>query len=84
MQQPSEMVSEVARLRAQIAREHEAASWALTGLALGTAQHWFITRRMERIGEHQQRLSALIGEQASIELVAAVMESSPTQRSPEI
>ena len=79
MQAESGKGSEVARLRAQIAREHEAASWALTGLAQGTAQHWFITRRMERIGEHQQRLSALIGEQASIALIAAVMEKSPPQ-----
>lgn len=80
MSQHSGMVSEVARLREQIAREHEAACWALTGLAVGTAQHWFISRRMEHIGTHQQRLSELIGEQASMALVVAVLEESPPQR----
>ncbi|HXR64926.1 MAG TPA: hypothetical protein VN729_03330 [Ktedonobacteraceae bacterium] len=53
---------------------------ALTGLAVGTAQHWFITRRMEHIGVHQQRLSELIGEQASMALVVAVMDDSPPQQ----
>jgi hypothetical protein len=71
--------SEVARLRAQIMREHEAASWALSGLAEGTTKHWFISRRMERIGAHQERLSALIGERASMALVLTVLESSPPQ-----
>jgi len=80
MQQHSGNGSEIARLREQITREHEAASWALTGLAVGTAQHWFITRRMERIGAHQQHLSELIGEQASMALVVAVMDESPPQQ----
>ena len=78
-QQPNTR-SEIARLREQIAREHEAACWARTGLAVGTAQHWFITRRMERIGEHQQQLSTLVGEQESIAFVAYLMEKSPSQR----
>jgi hypothetical protein len=73
-------ISEIARLREQIIREHEAASWALTGLSVGTAKHWFISRRMDRIGTHQQRLSTLIGEKASLALVLAVMEDSPPQR----
>ena len=80
MPQQSNPASEIARLREQIAREHEAACWALTGLAVGTAKHWFITRRMERIGAHQQRLSALVGEQASVAFVTQVMEESPSQR----
>jgi hypothetical protein len=80
MQQQPGNSSEIARLREQIAREHEAACWALTGLAVGTAQHWFITRRMEHIGVHQQRLSELIGEQASMALVVAVMDDSPPQQ----
>lgn len=73
-------LSEVARLREQISREHEAACWALTGPAIGTAQHWFIARRMERIGNYQERLSTLVGEQTSIAMVMAVMENSPPQR----
>lgn len=73
-------VSEVAQIREQIEREHEAACFALTGPAIGTAQHWFISRRMKRIGDYQTRLSALVGEQASMEIVIQVMESSPPQQ----
>lgn len=72
-------VSEVARLRERIAAEHEAACYALTSTALGTAQHWFITRRMERIGACQEQLATLVGEQASIAIVEEVLQSSPSQ-----
>jgi len=70
-------VSEIARLRARITAEHEAACWAVTGLALGTAKHWFITRRMDRIGACQEQLATLVGKQASMAIVAEVLESSP-------
>lgn len=73
--------SEVAHLSEQITREHLAASWALSGLAIGMAQHWFISRRMERIGAYQERLAVLVGEQASLALVMAILESSPAQKS---
>jgi hypothetical protein len=72
--------SEVARLYEQIDHEHQAARWALTGPAIGTAQHWFINRRMERIGEYQEQLATLIGEQASLALVTEIMENSPAQK----
>ena len=72
--------SEVARLYEQIDCEQKAASWALTGLAIGTAQHWFISRRMERIGVYQEQLAALVGEQASLALVIDILESSPAQK----
>jgi hypothetical protein len=72
--------SEVACLRARIAREHEAACWALTGPALGTAQHWFITRRMERIGTYQEQLATLVGEQVSLAIVTDILEHSPAQQ----
>jgi hypothetical protein len=72
--------SEVARLREQIIREHEAACWALTGPTIGTAQHWFINRRLERIGACQEELTTLVGEQASLAMVTEIMEHSPTQR----
>ena len=79
MSQPHNSISEIAHLREQIAREHEAACWASAGLTVGTAKHWFITRRMEHIGAHQQRLSDLIGEQQSMAVVVQVMETSPAQ-----
>ena len=73
-------LSEVAQIREQITREHEAASWALTGPAIGTAQHWFISRRMERIGMYQERLATLVGEQVSLAMVMDIMEDSPMQK----
>ena len=42
--------SEVARLREQIRLEYEAATQGIEGLALGTAQHQFITARLENLG----------------------------------
>lgn len=72
--------SEVAQLRARIEQEHQAACYALTSPAVGAAQHWFIVRRMERIGDYQQRLSALVGESASVEIVAQIWDSSPAQK----
>jgi len=72
--------SEVARLREQMTREQEAARWALTGPTLGTARHWFINRRMERMGAYQEQLASLIGEQASMAVVMEIMENSPPQR----
>ncbi len=71
--------SEIARLREQIAREHEAACWAVSGPALGVARHWFISRRLERIGACQEQLAALVGEQTSLALVVTILESGPAQ-----
>jgi len=45
----AENKSEVARLMRQISEANEAAYQALYGLAQGTAQHAFITARMERM-----------------------------------
>jgi hypothetical protein len=72
--------SEVAHLYERITCEQQAASWALTGLAMGTAQHWFISRRMERIGAYQEQLATLVGEQASMAIVIEIMENSPDQK----
>lgn len=69
-------VSEVARLMQRISLEHQAACFALTSPTI-TSKHWFITRRMRRIDTYHQELAALVGEQASIALVAQVFEQSP-------
>src|SRR5258708_2554759 len=76
MQPSSSNYSEIARLRDQIAREHEAACWARQGMAVGTAQHRFITRRYERIGICQERLAELMGEPNSLALVIQTLEDS--------
>jgi hypothetical protein len=66
--------SEVARLTKQIADEYQAAQNALTGLALGTARHAFITARMEHIEGCRQKINRLVGEQEGIRLVAETLE----------
>jgi hypothetical protein len=36
---------------------------------------------MERIGDHQQRLASLIGEQASMQIVCSIFEGDPLPQS---
>jgi hypothetical protein len=61
--------SEVARLLAQIDAEYEAAQRAMSGLALGTAQHAIITKRMENMARHMEKLRASVGEEAAMQLI---------------
>jgi hypothetical protein len=68
--------SEVARLKAQIEAEVQAAQWALYGTALGAAKHQFITSRMERMGILHEELKELVGEEEGIRLLIQVMEST--------
>ena len=70
--------SEVARLKAQIEAEVQAAQWALCGVALGAAKHQFITSRMERMGTLHEELKELVGEEEGIRLLIQVMESTDT------
>ncbi|MBE3567131.1 MAG: hypothetical protein IMW90_15545 [Thermogemmatispora sp.] len=41
----------------------------LYGLALGTARHEFIRRRMDYLGRYQQRLAGQVGEEQAMQLV---------------
>ncbi len=68
--------SEVARLKAQIEAEIQAAQWALYGASLGAAQHQFITCRMERMGILHEELKELVGEEEGIRLLVQVMDSN--------
>lgn len=54
--------SEIARIRQQIELEQQAAWLGLYGLAQGTAQHTFITAKMERIWDLRETLVPLVGE----------------------
>jgi hypothetical protein len=63
-------LSEVARLRALINAEFESAKAGLQGLALGTAQHAFITRRTERIAEYVQELALIASESTMGEVLS--------------
>lgn len=67
--------SEVARLMQQITLEYEAASRGLSGNAI-TANHAFITARMERVSQHHKELKNLVGEQEAIKLVAQCLEDA--------
>lgn len=66
--------SEVARLKAQIEAEIQAAQWALYGASLGAAQHQFITCRMERMGMLHEELKELVGEEEGVRLLVQVMD----------
>ena len=73
--------SEVARLMQQIEAEFEAGRQALQGLALGTAQHAFITKRMENIGGLHEQLRELIGDDAMpliVEKLDLLNQANPT------
>ena len=65
--------SEVARLRAQIQNEWDAARLGLTGLSQGSSKHETITTHMERMGRLHEELRT-IDAQAD-EYLISVMES---------
>src|SRR6267154_1676883 len=70
--------SEVARLRQQIANEYQAAAWGLSGLAYGTAQHRFITAKMERMGQSFTQLTQVVGSpETAIELMNETLDVLP-------
>ncbi|MBX5450678.1 hypothetical protein [Thermogemmatispora sp.] len=64
--------SEVARLRSQIQQELEAMQRGLYGLALGSARHEFIRRRMDYLGSCQQQLACQVGEEKAMQLMYAL------------
>ncbi len=68
--------SEVACLLEQIKQQHEAAQRGLTGLAMGTSRHKFISSKMERIGQIHEELQRLVGPDQAIQLVAETLKVS--------
>lgn len=66
--------SEVARLRQLYAEEYEAAQRGLTGLAMGSARHAFITRKMANMYACQLELAKLVGEQEAARLMDEAVE----------
>jgi hypothetical protein len=70
----SALSSEVVQLRQRIRLEYEAAQQGLSGTAQGTAQHAFITRRLENMKAYHQVLQQLVGEQGAIKILAEVLE----------
>lgn len=78
MPSPNEQKSEVARLLAQISSEYEAAQQGLSGLAQGTSQHRFITKRMEHIAELHLQLRHLVGDEA-MALINLMLDQTPPE-----
>jgi hypothetical protein len=69
------MSSEVAQLLQRIEQEYQAAQWALTGLASGSARHDFINQRMENIGGIHEELKAQVGSATAMNLMASSLWS---------
>ena len=74
MQIGSNVQSEVACLMQQIAAEEESAMRALNSAAYGTAQHAFITRRMERMSEMHERMKEIVGDEEANKIFVKTME----------
>ena len=68
--------SEVAQLRQRIHLEYEAARRGLHGTTQGTAQHAFITRRLENMADYHRELKQLVGEHEAINILMDVLEQS--------
>ena len=64
--------SEVASLLSRITAEYEAAQRGLSGIAYGTAQHEFISARMEKMGQLHGELQSIVGESAMALIVDAL------------
>ena len=72
-------ISEVARMRQQIAAEYLSAQLGLSGLAEGTTRHSFITTKMERMGESFETLAEMMGKEQAIQIVAETLQEVPEQ-----
>ena len=68
--------SEVARIMRQITLEYEAAQRGLTGVAYGTAQHAFITAKLESMVTMQESLSEIVGPKEAIKLVVQALNEA--------
>ncbi len=64
--------SEVASLLSRITAEYEAAQRGLSGIAYGTAQHEFISARMESMGRLHSELQTIVGDTAMALIVDAL------------
>lgn len=70
----------VRALLARIDAEYHAASLGLTGLALGTSRHEFITARMTQIGIAGRQLVDLLGENEAGRLIVEQMNKTADRR----
>ncbi len=66
--------SEVARLKAQLDAECEAARLAMNGYA-EVARHETITVRMENMGKLHERLKGIVGEREATEILVRALST---------
>ncbi|HTI13164.1 MAG TPA: hypothetical protein VL461_01145 [Dictyobacter sp.] len=71
-----ESVSEVARLRQQIADELVAMDRGFHAYAAGTSRHEFIRAKMERIGDQQDKLAQYVGQNDAEHMVCELYMDS--------
>ena len=76
----SENKSEIARIRAEMEAQYQAAEAALYGLAQGTSQHEFITAKLNRVAELQSELGQLVGEEAAAKAIVEVMSKKEDKK----
>ena len=74
--------SEVAHLRQRIAEEYRAAQWGLSGLACGSARHDFIEAKMDCMGQYQEQLVTLVGQDQAMALVVETLNAQPAASTP--
>jgi len=67
--------SEVARLLQEIELTYQAAKNGMEGLAAGTARHDFITAKMERLDQHRETLTQIVGADQAMTLLTQVLGS---------
>lgn len=75
--------SEIAALRGRIHAQNQAARWAITGLAAGTAQHRFITARFKKMEEYHSQLAELVGEQEATNMLVEIFDEKGETGMPE-
>jgi hypothetical protein len=74
--------SEVARLMQQMALEYQAAQRALESVAM-TAQHAFITKRMENMSSIRDELAQHVGEDAATMMLCEACCTGETENKAE-
>ncbi|QBD80462.1 hypothetical protein EPA93_32615 [Ktedonosporobacter rubrisoli] len=74
--------SEIADLLQRIDQEYQAAQWALTGLAYGTARHDFINERLENLHALHEQVIKRVGPAAAPQFIARAYSASSSQDFP--
>jgi hypothetical protein len=77
---PVDNKSEVARIMQKIDTEYESALQGMRGLSSGTAQHTFITKRMEIMARQFAELRQTVGEDEAMQAILAWQDQEAGHR----